>query len=241
MQARLEQQHPRRADGARKVEAEAVIVAGHFRLAAVERRPGAGHQRNVGGDIVPVFVPRRGRIAGREQARHRRRLRGRPGDDDGVVAMEAREAVGRGGDPVQRRPLRRRPGRPRHLPGERGGGRGDVQPDREEAPVRVRRIEIENNVIDIDAARHRPAPPQTLQSTSGLGRISGRNCDAGHTRALFGGRKGPGPAARARPRRRAARPRAPGRRGGGSSDQAQPWPTKAFTAPSAADWSAAQA
>src|SRR5690348_5555489 len=93
MQARLEQQHPSAADGAGEIHPKTVVIAGHVGLAAVERRPPPGHQWNVRSYVVAVFVPGGCRMLRSEQRRECRGLGCGPGDDDGVIAVEARQIV----------------------------------------------------------------------------------------------------------------------------------------------------
>ena len=185
MQARFEQQDALSLDRARKVEAEAMIVARHLRAVVIERRFGACHQRLITRDVVAVFVPVRERMPGREQRRHCGSLSRRPCDDHCVVTLEPGKVVG------GRRRLRegrwRRSGAagPRRRVGQRSARDQNIgrKPHRSEPSVRLRRIEVEDDVVHIQRMSHKRFPrelPASIAaprvSAGGPDRASSQSC-----------------------------------------------------------------
>ena len=156
VQARLEQKDARLSDLAREVQAEAVIVAGHVGLFVVERGPAAGHQRHVTRDVMPVFVPGRREVTGREQGGECRRFRRRPGDHDRVdLALEPREVVALGrrlGERCCDRCCVCGPGRHGWQSLARGAQRCR-HAGRSEPLLRVLRVVVEPQILDVDVVR----------------------------------------------------------------------------------------
>ena len=150
MQARFEQQDPRAADRARHIKAHAVKISRHIGGPVVERRPRAGHQRNIVGDIVPVLVPAGRQEIRREESRQCGSFRSRPRHHDGIVTTKPAEIV------AIRRRLRERCGcrrvalRPRNRPGKPAGRAllCRFQAGLQEPLLRKLRIVVEDQVVD---------------------------------------------------------------------------------------------
>jgi hypothetical protein len=199
VQARFEQKDTQSPDLARKVKAKAVIVARHFGTLVVEGRLRARDQRYIACYVVAVFIPFGGGVAGGEQRRHCGGFGRGPGHDNRVVALELGKVSVLGGRLGKWSRGRPGAGRPGHGRRQRRLGYQNVfrKPHRSKPGVRFRRVEIEDDVVDVERMSHnyprrasgggcgfRPLEfsgraPQPLHRK--LGRVADPRCDRGHS------------------------------------------------------------